>query len=102
MSALGWLRERDDGVPGALRERLRARITRGELSDESDNTDALIRAATGQLTLVLNTHPMTRAQALDLLAADAFATYALEAAADDPATLARRADAAMQSFATVR
>ena len=43
--------------------------------------------------------PLTRAQALDLLAADAFATYALEVAADEPESLAARADSAMRMFA---
>jgi hypothetical protein len=38
---------------------------------------------------------MGRAAALDLLAADALATYAFEAAADDPDAIPARARAAM-------
>jgi hypothetical protein len=37
-----------------------------------------------------------RAAALDLLAADACVTWALEAAADEPGTLAQRAEDAMR------
>ena len=43
----------------------------------------------------------SRASALDLLAADALATYAFEVASDDPATLGALADAAMRRFAAL-
>ena len=45
--------------------------------------------------------PMSRAQALDLLAADALLTYAFEAAADEPQSLVARADDAMLRIAEV-
>jgi hypothetical protein len=44
---------------------------------------------------------MSRAQALDLLAADALLTYAFEAAADEPQSLVARADDAMLRIAEV-
>jgi hypothetical protein len=94
VSAREWIRERGDGVPPALTAVLLERVT-----NEGDTRDRFVEAAAAQLSVVLRSRPMTRAQAVDLLAADAFATYAFEAAADDPESLARRADEAMQAFA---
>jgi hypothetical protein len=102
VNAITWLRDRGDSVPVRLEMVLLARAQRADETDETgegDVTESLIGAASEQLSRVLDAQPMTRAQALDLLAADAFATYALEAAADDPASLADRADAAMRMFA---
>jgi hypothetical protein len=48
------------------------------------------------LVRVLAAKDATREVAFDLLASDAFVTYAFEAAADDPDTVAARADAAMR------
>lgn len=91
-----WLR--DEGVPRTLVGVLSGRLEQMR-PVETDVSTALTRAAGDQLATVLHAAPMTRAQALDLLAADAFATYALEAAADDPSTLTSRADEAMRAFA---
>ena len=88
MSAARWLDDRADGVPHALSDTLASRLSDPEGVPVAD---ALVRAASEQLSAVLATTPMSRAQALDLLAADAFATYALEAASEDPATLDARA-----------
>ena len=60
--------------------------------------DDLVQAGETALRASLATEPMTRAHALDLLTADALATYAFEAAADDPSTLSARADEAMRRF----
>ena len=96
MSAASWLRDHSEGVPPALRTTLLAGVDAGQGGELSE---MMMRAARRQLTRVLDAEPMTRAQALDLLAADAFATYALEAAADEPESLADRAEAAMRIFA---
>jgi len=61
----------------------------------------MVRAAEDVLRGVLAAEPMTRAQALDLLAADALVTYAFEVASDDPATLADRANDAMSRLGRV-
>jgi hypothetical protein len=58
-----------------------------------------MNAAARELSTVLAASPMSRSAALSLLTADAFATYAFEAAADDPATLPARAEAAMKLLA---
>jgi hypothetical protein len=50
---------------------------------------------------VLVTDTEARESALDLLAADACVTYAFEAAADEPAKLGARAEAAKVKIANV-
>lgn len=96
MSASAWLHARRDGVPRALSEKLEEQV---DGNADADVAAVMTRAAGEQLARVLSGSAMSRGQALDLLAADAFATYALEAAASEPATLAEHADAAMTLFA---
>jgi hypothetical protein len=96
VNAAAWLRAREEGVPAALSALLRRRL---DGADGPDVPGVLLRAAHDQLAAVLTSPLMSRAQALDLLAADAFATYALEAAASEPETFAAHADAAMTVFA---
>jgi hypothetical protein len=106
------LQERNANVPRALNELLQSRISarddgegggkgKGKRKGKEDLASVIVYAAREQLSVVLRAEPMTRAQALDLLAADAFATYAFEAAADDPSSLTERADAAMEMFAAL-
>jgi hypothetical protein len=63
--------------------------------------EALAAASEQQLSDALRASPMTRAQALDVLGADALLTFAFEAAADDPSMLTARADAAMLRVAAL-
>ena len=58
--------------------------------------DPLMNACDGALVRVLESGAAGREMARELLAADAFVTYAFEAAANDPSTIAARADAAMR------
>ena len=58
--------------------------------------DPLMNACDGALTRVLATGADKREMARELLAADAFVTFAFEAAANEPATIAAKADAAMR------
>lgn len=58
--------------------------------------DPLMVACDGALQRVLDAGALQRRTAPDLLAADAFVTWAFEAAADDPATIAERAERAMK------
>ena len=89
MNAAAWIAARGAGVPSTLGDRLRAVAAQhGDLVD----------AAHDVMSAALRSTPMTRAHALDLLTADALATYAFEAAADDPSTLSARADEAMRRF----
>ena len=61
-------------------------------------TDALIAATDASLARVLDSGAASRDSALDLLSADAFITYAFEAAADEPGSVAAHADAAMRQI----
>jgi hypothetical protein len=58
----------------------------------------LLNSCDASLTRVLDSDSKERPTAHELLAADAFVTWAFEAAANDPATLAARADEAMRAI----
>ena len=58
--------------------------------------DPFMNACDGALVRVLAAGAARREMARELLAADAFVTYAFEAAANDPSTISARADAAMR------
>jgi hypothetical protein len=58
--------------------------------------DSLLVFAEQALDRVLAAKEGTRGVAFDLLAADAFVTYAFESAADEPSTVSARADDAMR------
>jgi hypothetical protein len=72
----------------------------GDRCDASQTgaADACLDAATELLGELLSRPSAGRESALDLLAVDALVTYAFEAAAKNPETLASRADRAMQRF----
>jgi hypothetical protein len=115
VSAVAWLDAHGDGVPPALAARMRtlvggdaAATARVEVAGDSavagtraDNAAALISAGTHALRGVLAAAPMTRAHALDLLAADALVTFAFESGADDAERFGERAVAAMQQIAAL-
>jgi hypothetical protein len=63
--------------------------------------DAFTEASAVLLRRVLTSGAIARANALDLLAADACVTWAFEAAADDPAGIAGRAERATQEIAAI-
>ena len=90
-----WLATRAPAPP----ERLTARIHRAlGPSLASDQSEIVIRCldAVDELLISLRDDPEAgRERALDLLAADALMTYAFEAAAEDPLTLAEIAAGAM-------
>lgn len=66
------------------------------MKPEHASHEALMVFAEMALQRVLTAREATRDVALDLLSSDAFVTYAFEAAADEPAAVAKRADAAMR------
>ena len=89
MNGGAWVAGHVDGVPSALADQVRTAASRH---------DDLVHAAAQTLAHVLHAEPMTRTQALDLLTADALATYAFERAAGEPASLVGLADNAMRQF----
>ena len=63
--------------------------------------DAFIEASGALLRRVLEGGTLARANALDLLAADACVTWAFEAAADDPGAIANHAERATRGIAAI-
>lgn len=98
-----WL-ERVSAEPAAPPE-LTARVRRLLESHDEWNplsrVDAFIAASELLLRRVLEGGAVARASALDLLAADACVTWAFEAAADEPATIAGRAQCAASGIADI-
>jgi hypothetical protein len=98
--------EHEDGVPESLVLKLRDAVGGEAVGGEADSAtsaaaDQLAAAAERMLRGALVPTPMTRAQALDVLGADALVTYAFEAAADEPEQFIERADAAMRRIAAL-
>ena len=91
-----WLAGRRPEPPAALRARLREVLSSGAVG-----RDAFLRAGESLLARLLDEDCATRGSALDLLVADALVTYAFEAAADEPASLEARAEAAMLEIAAL-
>ena len=81
MNADAWVAARARGVPEALGARVRAALS-AQRTAEEPIADILLDAAVSTLGDALSAPEMTRANALDVLAADALATYAFEAAAE--------------------
>jgi len=86
---VGWLRSRVPPPPAGLREHLEAAAT-----DTAEQLpEHLARLGAELLARVVGQPAGGRELALDLLAADAFVTYAFEAQAEaDPAGLVRLAE----------
>lgn len=90
-----WLASRQPVPPEALIQRLTAVL--GARADEevADLPEAMLSAGEALLSKLLCEGRTDRQTALDLLAADAFVTYAFEAASDDPSRITERAQRAM-------
>ena len=101
MTVADWLRERDPAPPARLAARIEEAV--GAKSGEATpNAAEVCLAACESLLAGVAARPSPgREAALDLLAADALATYALEAAAESPATLEVRAHDAMKRLAAI-
>ena len=95
-----WLESRDPPPPPRLARRLAAALSSSRESAPNATPGALVTAAAGILERMMADEPEAkadeqpaRAAALDLLAADALITYALEAAAEGCESFAAAADA---------
>ena len=95
-----WLAAREPAPPPALARRMRELLGPGALLKPA-TPDTLVDAAAEVLSQLLAEGCDTRASALDLLAADALATYAFEAAGDALAGLPAQAARAMARIARV-
>jgi hypothetical protein len=96
-----WLSSRDPDAPPALTTCARELLEAHPEWERLSRVDALIEASEALLRRVLEGGAVARANALDLLAADACVTWAFEAAADDPAGIAGRAERATMGIAAI-
>jgi hypothetical protein len=94
-----WLAQRQPAPPPALLARIEAVLGDASADGAGATAEACLRAAERLVTELLRGECASRESALDLLAADALVTYAFEAAAEAPATLAATATAAMERIA---
>lgn len=97
----GWLATRRPPAPAALSDRLLAMLGDTTAVAHDDVPELCIRTAERELARLLRGDQRARGCAVDLLAVDALVTYAMEAAADDPARLAARAEAAIAALSSL-
>jgi hypothetical protein len=96
-----WLAHRSPPPPGALAARIGELLDARGHPEPGSPTEPLVDAAERVLARLLREGCATRQSALDLLAADAMATYAFEAAADEPERMTERTDRAMLRIAAL-
>jgi len=102
MTGPEWIAAHGASAPPALVARVRDVLVAHSEWKALSAADALLNAGELLVRTVLGSGAdESRAVALDLLAADACVTWAFEAAADEPASLPVRAEAAMQRIAKV-
>ena len=97
----GWLARAEPAPPAELRDRLVALLGPAALADGEAAVRGCVDGAERVVAGLLRDGSTDRASALDLLAADALATYAFELAADRPERLGAVAEAAMARFAAL-
>ncbi len=96
-----WLRAREPAPPARLAARVAAAIGGAGGEPASAAAEVCLDACERLLSDVAARPTSGRESALDLLAADALATYALEAAAESPASLESRATDALRRIAAL-
>lgn len=96
-----WLATRTPAPPAPLAARVREALGSALALDASALPDVALGEAERLLGALLGDRAAGRERALDLLAADALVTYAFEAASDAPASIERRADAAMRRLSAL-
>ncbi len=101
MTVGDWLREKEPAPPARLAARIESAIGPRLAEPAANAAEVCLEACERLLAEVAARTSPGRESALDLLAADALATYALEAAADNPAMLEARALDAMKRFTTI-
>jgi hypothetical protein len=96
-----WIATRTPPAPEALARLLEARLGSRPAGDAPAVAAACVDSAAALLTELLSSGCTTREAALDLLAADALATYAFEAAGDAPERLDALAADAMARLSAI-
>lgn len=101
MTVREWLDERTPRPPRALSDRLESALAMRASLAADDVPEALLRASEAIIGDLLGRQESARDSALDLLAADALMTYALEAAAEGIGSLDALASAAMSRVSAI-
>lgn len=96
-----WLSARTPVPPSPLAERLDAALGARQSEDSARVFETVLATAESLLAELIALECAQRDRALDLLAVDALVTYAFEAAAESPDTLAHRATKAMLEIAAL-
>jgi hypothetical protein len=96
-----WLREKEPAPPARLAARIETAIGARLAQPAANAAEVCLEACESLFSDVAARPSPGRESALDLLAADALATYALEAATDSPATLEARALDAMKRLTAI-
>ncbi|CAN5353584.1 hypothetical protein BH09GEM1_BH09GEM1_05050 [soil metagenome] len=101
MTVSQWLDSRTPRPPRALTDRLDASLAGLAIASRENTAETLLRASEAIIAELLERDGTTRDSALDLLAADALMTYAMEAAAEDIRSLDARATGAMSRVSSI-
>ena len=96
MTVGGWLSTREPAPPRRLAARIELAIRAEAARPTAEASESLLEACESLLRHVVERPAAGRESALDLLAADALATYAFEAAAVVPESLEASARDAMR------
>jgi hypothetical protein len=99
--AAEWLARCEPAPPPALAARVAALLGDAPFASADDAVDRCVASAERVVAGLLRDGCTSRDSALDLLAADALATYAFELAGDRPDTLGALAEGAMRRFAAL-
>lgn len=97
-----WIASQSPPVPTRLAERLSAALAAADYSGR-EAPESLVETAAGilQRTFADPNDERNRAAALDLLAADALITYAIESAADDCDSFVAQIDAMVKRLSSI-
>lgn len=96
-----WLDAREPIPPPALSIRIREALGDSLARPAADASEILLTASEHLVRTLLEIGSTSRDTAIDLLAADALVTYALEAASEAPDSMRERALDAMRRIAAV-
>ena len=100
MTVSEWLAARTPRPPDALRQRVLYRLGDSAAAYASEASAVCVAAAARTIAELNAADASTRDAAIDLLAADALITYAVEAASDAP-DLPVRVEGMMRDLATI-
>ena len=99
--AADWLSDCEPAPPASLAERVAAHLGEAPDGGREEAAHRCVSAAEAVVARLVDANATSRGSALDLLAADALATYAFELASEQPALLPALTRDAMRRFAAL-